>query len=34
MEEKKIQGKIVEKTGAKPEEKKIKVERETHASQK
>ena len=34
MEEKKIQVKIAEKTEAKPEEKKIKVERETHASQK
>ena len=33
MEEKKIQGKIAEKTEAKPEEKKIKVERETYASQ-
>lgn len=30
MEEKKIQGKIAEKTEAKPEEKKIKVERETY----
>ena len=30
MEEKKIQGKIEEKTEAKPEEKKIKVERETY----
>ena len=30
MEEKKVQGKI----GDKPEDKKIKVERETHASQK
>ena len=34
MEEKKNQGKIAEKTEAKPEEKKIKVERETHASPK
>lgn len=30
MEEKKVQGKIGEKTEAKPEEKKIKVERETY----
>ena len=30
MEEKKVQGKIAEKTEAKPEEKKIKVERETY----
>ena len=33
MEEKKIQGKIAEKTEAKPEEKKIKVERETQMVQ-
>ena len=33
MEEKKIQGKIGEKVD-KPEDKKIKVERETYASQK
>ena len=34
MEEKKVQGKIGEKVEVKPEEKKIKVERETYASQK